>query len=76
MARGYAEGPAAEAAQDALERGDNRAQAAPAPLRRAVWGSTSERPDEHFIGWLGDVDPDELFDSGAAWGVHVTLQTP
>ena len=28
-------------------------------------------PEPHFLGWLGDVDPDELFASGRAWGVTV-----
>jgi hypothetical protein len=74
VARGYAEGPAAEAAQDALERGDRAAASERAELRRAVWGSTADEPEEHFIGWLGEVDPDELFASGRAWGIHVTLQ--
>jgi hypothetical protein len=74
VARGYAEGPAAEAAQDALERGDHHAVAEATALRRAVWGCTPDQPEEHFIGWLGDVDPDELFASSRAWGVYVTLQ--
>jgi hypothetical protein len=24
-----------------------------------------------LIGWLGEVDPDALFDSGAAWGIQI-----
>jgi hypothetical protein len=32
-----------------------------------VYGSTPNDPAKHFIGWLDDVDPDELFASGEAW---------
>ena len=68
MGKGYAEGSAVEERQVALERGDDL----DAPLdngRIAVYGSTDAEPEQHFIGWLGDVDPDELFASGAAWGI-------
>ena len=70
MPRGYEEGPVAEEAErrrDDAERGvaaDERAQDWP-----AVYGSTEENPARHFLGWLGDVDPDEL--SGEAWGLMV-----
>ena len=66
------EGPAAEEAEarlDELERG--RRKEPRAPERPAVYGSTRERPERHFIGWLGEVDPDKLFASGAAWGLKV-----
>ena len=66
------EGPAAEEAEarlDELERGRHEEPAA--PERAAVYGSTPDDPERHFIGWLGDVDPDELFASGAAWGLTV-----
>jgi hypothetical protein len=69
------EGPAAEEAEarlDELERG--RREAPRAPERAAVYGSTREQPERHFIGWLEDVDPDELFDSGKAWGLTVVRQ--
>ncbi len=26
-------------------------------------------PERHFLGWLGEVDPEGLFASGAAWGI-------
>ena len=39
--------------------------------RRAVYGSTAEKAEKHFIGWLDDVDPDELFATGKAWGLSV-----
>lgn len=72
MAKGYAEGPAAdeaEARRDALERGVVADE--PAPERPAVYGATSGEPEPHFLGWLDDVDPDELFSSGKAWGITV-----
>jgi hypothetical protein len=74
MPRGYEEGPVAEAAEarrDALERGEPVDATAHAPDRRAVYGSTEDDPEPHFLGWLDDVDPDELFDSGQAWGISV-----
>jgi len=36
-----------------------------------VYGSTEDDPEPHFLGWRADVDPDELFASGKAWGVTV-----
>jgi hypothetical protein len=71
--RGYAEGPAAEEAErrlDELERGVEQAR----PERLAVFGSTAADPARHFIGWRDDVDPDELFASGEAWGLTVVRQ--
>jgi hypothetical protein len=44
-------------------------------VRRLVWGSTRENPEQHVIGDLDEVDPDELFASGKAWGIKVTAQT-
>ena len=73
MARGYLEGPASEERLDALERGDHLERERPRE-RRAVYGSTDARPETHFIGWLVDVDPDELFESGKAWGLSVRLR--
>ena len=70
MPRGYAEGPAAEEAErrlDELEQGVEEH----AEERPAVYGSTAAEPERHFLGWLGDVDPDALFESGAAWGITV-----
>jgi len=64
------EGPASEEAErrrDELERPH-----ATAPEERAaLYGSTEERPERHFLGWRDEVDPDELFASGAAWGLKV-----
>jgi hypothetical protein len=66
------EGPAAEEAErraEELERGVVQTQ--PAPAYPAVYGCTDEEPEPHFLGWLNDVDPDQLFASGKAWGVTV-----
>ena len=76
MPRGYLEGPAAdeaEARREQLERGRHEEPAA--PERAAVYGSTPDDAERHFIGWLDDVDPDELFASGEAWGLTVVRQT-
>ena len=70
MPRGYMEGPASEEAErrlDELERGVE----APPEERSAVYGSTAANPEKHFLGWLGEVDPDELFERGEAWGITV-----
>ena len=72
MPRGYMEGPASEEREAALERGDHLERKPPSE-RRAVYGSTAGRPEQHFIGWLEDVDPDALFDSGRAWGLTVRV---
>ena len=75
MAKGYAERPAAEEAErrrEELERGS------PEPdkeIRLAVYGSTEDEPERHFLGWRDDVDPDELFASGEAWGITVVRAT-
>jgi hypothetical protein len=74
MGKGYAEGPAAEEAEAARERGDHLAAGEQQQARRAVWGSTADNPDQHFIGWADEVDADQLFTSGAAWGVKVVSQ--
>jgi hypothetical protein len=70
--RGYLEGPASEEREAALERGDHL-DLKPERQRRAVYGSTAERPEPHFIGWLDEVDPEKLFDSGRAWGLSVRV---
>jgi hypothetical protein len=71
MGKGYAEGPAAEEAERRREE-----MVAGAPYdrpqeRQAVMGSTAEEPERHFLGWVGEVDPDRLFASGAAWGITI-----
>ena len=41
-------------------------------MRKAVFGSTPRKHERHFIGWVGEVDPDELFAAGKAWGISVS----
>ena len=71
MPKGYAEGPAAEERLADLERAERGEVESPVPERAAVYGSTEDEPERHFLGWLDDVDPDELFASGQAWGLKV-----
>ena len=73
MARGYLEGPASEEREAAFERGDHLEREQPRE-RRAVYGSTDDEPESHFIGWADEVDPDELFESGRAWGLSVRIR--
>ena len=73
MGKGYAEGPALEERLAELEQ---RGRAEPERVTRlAVYGATAGNPERHFIGWLGEVDPDVLFASGAAWGLSVVRQS-
>ena len=66
------EGPAAEEAERLAEEAARAKTVQPeADLHAAVYGCTDDDPEPHFIGWLADVDPDELFASGKAWGVTV-----
>ena len=69
MGKGYAEGCAVEERLAALERGGDDLDSQLDFGRTAVYGSTEDEPEQHFIGWLGDVDPDALFASGEAWGI-------
>jgi len=72
--RGYEEGPVAEEAQarlDALERGESLEASDSPQLRPAIYGSTEEDDHPHFLGWADEVDADELFASGSAWGIQV-----
>ena len=72
MPRGYMEGPASEEAERrADEVASGKREPPPAKLYPAVFGCTDDDPSPHFLGWLADVDPDELFASGKAWGVTV-----
>jgi hypothetical protein len=64
------EGPAAEEAERRLDDLERTVERVPEE-RLAVFGSTADEPEKHFIGWRDDVDPDELFGSGAAWGLSV-----
>ena len=70
MGKGYAEGSAVEERLAALERGDDSSARLDAG-RAAVYASTDDEPERHFIGWADEVDADELFASGLAWGIQV-----
>lgn len=71
MGKGYAEGPAAEERFAELERAEREDGHDDRGERPALYGSTPENAERHFIGWLGEVDPDELFATGQAWGLSV-----
>ena len=71
MGRGYAEGPAVEAAEEAREA---RPAAGPRVTRRAIQGCTREQPERHFLGWADEVDADALFRAGA-WGLQTVELT-
>ena len=64
------EGPAADEAERRLEELE-RGVVTPPGARLAVVGSTADDPEKHFLGWRDEVDPDELFASGEAWGISV-----
>jgi hypothetical protein len=72
MPRGYMEGPAAEEAERRAEEAAHAKDEPPSPeVHAAVYGSTSDDTEPHFLGWADELDPDELFATGAAWGVTV-----
>jgi hypothetical protein len=72
--RGYMEGPAAEEAERRLDELERGVEEVPEE-RLAVFGSTADDPSKHFIGWRDDVDPDELFAKGEAWGLSVVRRS-
>ncbi len=73
MGKGYAEGPALEERLAELEQQER--EEPEVATRLAVYGATADDPEKHFIGWLGEVDPDELFASGKAWGISVVRRS-
>jgi hypothetical protein len=75
MPRGYMEGPAAEEAERRLEELERGGAEEGAAQRLAVIGSTEDDPEPHFLGWRDDVDPDEVFASGRAWGIKVVRRS-
>ena len=75
MGKGYAEGSAIEERLAELERAERSQSEEWVEERAAVFGSTRDEPERHFIGWLGDVDPDDLFARGAAWGLTVVRRS-
>jgi hypothetical protein len=74
MGKGYAEGPAAEERYEALERGVPTGLEPEERDRPALFGSTPDNEERHFIGWADELDQDELFESGKAWGISVVLR--
>ena len=70
MAKGYAEGPAAEEAERRREELASGDVAAVPTTRVAIEGCTPDEPERHFLGWDGELDADALFTSGAAWGIR------
>ena len=71
MAKGYAEGPAAEEAE---RRREELAAGASDPEQRtrlAVEGCTADKPERHFLGWADEIDADAMFATGAAWGIRI-----
>lgn len=72
MPRGYMEGPAAEEAEQLADEAARVKHVQPkVVIYPAVYGCTEEDSKPHFLGWLNEVNPDELFASGKAWGVTV-----
>lgn len=71
MGKGYAEGPAAEEAARLAEEAERGPVEEAPPERSAVYGCTEDDPERHFLGWRDELDPDELFASGKAWGIVV-----
>jgi hypothetical protein len=58
MGKGYAEGSAVEERLAALERGDDLDLARDSG-RTAVYGSTEDEAELHFLGWAEEVDADK-----------------
>jgi hypothetical protein len=75
MGKGYAEGPAAEEAERRREELERGLEGQKQEERLAVYGSTEDEPESHFIGWRDEVDPDELFAEGRAWGITIVRAT-
>ena len=55
MAKGYAEGPAAEEAERRLEELERGGDEREPELRPAVYGSTEDEPERHFLGWRDEL---------------------
>jgi hypothetical protein len=68
MGKGYADGPVTE------ERMSEAGESTTREVGHAVFGSTDDDPASHFLGWREDVDPDQLFASGKAWGLSILEQ--
>ena len=75
MPRGYMEGPAADEAERRLEELERGPSSGEPEKRLAVYGSTDDDAESHFLGWRDEIDPDELFESGHAWGLKVVRRS-
>jgi hypothetical protein len=73
--RGYMEGPAADEAERRLEELERGGAEERDDQRLALFGCTEDDPEPHFLGWRDEVDPDELFESGRAWGLKVVRRS-
>ena len=71
MSKGYAEGSALEERLADFERAKREHRTKDAPLRLAVFGSTADEAEPHFLGWADEVDADGLFASGDAYGIKL-----
>ena len=71
MSKGYAEGSALEELLADLERAQREPSTPDTPSRVAVFGSTDEEPEAHFLGWADEVDADDLFANGDAYGIKL-----
>ena len=71
MSKGYAEGSALEERFADLERAKRQGHQKDVPLRLAVFASTADDAEPHFIGWADEVDADDLFASGDAYGIKL-----
>jgi hypothetical protein len=75
MPKGYAEGPAAEEAERRREELERGSETGEREERLAVYGSTDDEPERHFLGWRDELDPDYLFEQGRAWGITIVRET-
>ena len=71
VGKGYADGPVTEERLAELELAQRRGREPESAFRSGVFGSTDDKPKLHFLGWADEVDADELFTSGAAYGIRV-----
>ena len=77
VAKGYAEGPAAEEAERRREELAAGESSAARPRRGSrSRAATPDDPERHFLGWADEVDADALFASGAAWGIRLVRRPP
>lgn len=65
------EGPASEEAERRAEELERGVDHGPVAERAAVFGCTEDDAEPHFLGWADDVDQEQLFASGRAWGLTV-----